>query len=198
MGPYANFGSGGGVGSTGNAVHHSDQAHCELQYLPSLGDADEHVVHGAGSNVPSFDTAVAPYINNANIMNGATNIHNGFHNAPHPFLNTINQRTEFNPGPSSNGFTSDTENLTSGYMPQYMAPSHVERQPPSSSMVANTAEPLDPQLLSSRVQLRSPFHGDANVNITALQQQLITHDAEFITDVNPPSPSKHDTFIHGQ
>ncbi|KAJ3806156.1 hypothetical protein F5876DRAFT_80988 [Lentinula aff. lateritia] len=172
MGPYANFGNGGGVGSTGNAVHHSDQAH----------------MHGAGSNVPSIDTGVAPYINNANIINGATNIRNGFDNAPYPFLNTINQRTEFNPGASSNGITSDAENLTSGYMAQYMCPSHVQGQTPSSSMVANTAEPLNPLLLSSRVQLRSPFHGSANVNNTALQQQLITHHAEFMTDVNPPSP----------
>ncbi|KAJ4486667.1 hypothetical protein C8J55DRAFT_487637 [Lentinula edodes] len=164
MGPYANFASGGGVGSIGNAVHHSDQALC-----------------------------VAPYINNANIMNGPTNIRNGVHsngvnNAPFPFLNTINQPTDFNPGASSNGITSDTQNFTSGYMAQYMTSSHVDGQTPSSTMVANTAEPLNPQVLTSRVQLRSPFHGSANVNNTALQQQLFTHEAEFITDVNPPSP----------
>ncbi|KAJ3917176.1 hypothetical protein F5877DRAFT_68426 [Lentinula edodes] len=177
MGPYANFASGGGVGSIGNAVHHSDQA----------------LLHGGGSNVPSIDTGVAPYINNANIMNGPTNIRNGVHsngvnNAPFPFLNTINQPTDFNPGASSNGITSDTQNFTSGYMAQYMTSSHVDGQTPSSTMVANTAEPLNPQVLTSRVQLRSPFHGSANVNNTALQQQLFTHEAEFITDVNPPSP----------
>ncbi|KAJ3902363.1 hypothetical protein F5879DRAFT_991109 [Lentinula edodes] len=172
MGPYANFASGGGVGSIGNAVHHADQAH----------------LHGGGSNVPSIDTGVAPYINNANIMNGATNIRNGFNNAPFPFLNTNNQPPDFYPGTSSNSITSDCLNLTTGYMAAYVSPSHVDGHTPSSTMVGNTAERQNPLVLSSRIQLWSPFQGSANVNNTALQQQLITHEAEFITDDNPPSP----------